>query len=356
MAQLAVNVIDFAKARLPELEALDVALDAQGKRDAPRHLRRRTRSHTAPFVAKTNKSNPTPTRRARRTQSELLKAHDPHGAETALRFLETHAWHAKRFAMVDCEGWRRPDYRRDRGLKAAVRSLRTAALVFDTTDRVCEISTTAPHSVAVPGGGHWLFATPAGPHTYVPGGLVRFEVRGARAADVVASLIGMAPSENSMALAVPDPRDRGDAVSTASDAIFSETERRASSRAVAARTDDVVNAARHAATRPVPLFVPCLVIRRPAAHGAGGWDVVAPPHWGRPLWHVLVRHACGHAGGRKERRLVDAAAAGEDLDAYIRREGPGRPRREKKRWAPVPKKKKPPSSYLVGINSTEGID
>jgi hypothetical protein len=55
MAQLAVNVIDFAKARLPELEALDVALDAQGNRDAPRHLRRRTRSHTAPFVAKTRR-------------------------------------------------------------------------------------------------------------------------------------------------------------------------------------------------------------------------------------------------------------------------------------------------------------
>jgi len=214
--------------------------------------------------------------------------------------------------------------------------------VFDATDRVCEINTTAAHSVAVPGGGHWLFATPAGPHTYVPGGLVRFEVRGARAADVVASLIGRAPSENLMALEVPDPRGRVNETSTASDAIFSEGARRASSRAVEQRTDDVVNAARHADIRPAPLFVPCLVIRRPAFRGAGGWDVVAPPHWGRPLWHALVRHACGHAGGRKERRLVDAAAAGEDLDAHIRCEGPGRPRREKKRWAPVPKKKKPP--------------
>ena len=80
------------------------------------------------------------------------------------------------------------------------------------------------------------------------------------------------------------------------------------------------------------------------ARGAGGWDVVAPPNWGRPLWHALVRHACGHAGGRKERRLVDAVAAGEDMDAYLVREGPGRPRREKKRWVPVAKKKKPPAA------------
>ena len=71
-------------------------------------------------------------------------------------------------------------------------------------------------------------------------------------------------------------------------------------------------------------------------------QVVAPPNWGRPLWHALVRHACGHAGGRKERRLVDAVAAGEDMDAYLVREGPGRPRREKKRWVPVAKKKKKP--------------
>ena len=38
--QLAVNVVDFAKARLPELEALDEELD-KNQRDAPRHLRRR---------------------------------------------------------------------------------------------------------------------------------------------------------------------------------------------------------------------------------------------------------------------------------------------------------------------------
>ena len=94
--------------------------------------------------------------------------------------------------------------------------------------------------------------------------------------------------------------------------------------------------------RPAPLQMPCLVVPKPAARGAGGWDVVAPPNWGRPLWHALVRHACGHAGGRKERRLVAAVATGEDMDAYLVREGPGRPRREKKRWVPVAKKKKPP--------------
>ena len=47
---------------------------------------------------------------------------------------------------------------------------------------------------------------------------------------------------------------------------------------------------------------------------------------------------------RKERRLVAAVAAGEDMDAYLVREGPGRPRREKKRWVPVAKKKKPPAA------------
>ena len=47
---------------------------------------------------------------------------------------------------------------------------------------------------------------------------------------------------------------------------------------------------------------------------------------------------------RRRRRLVDAVAAGEDMDAYLVREGPGRPRREKKRWVPVAKKKKPPAA------------
>ena len=138
--QLAVNVVDFAKARLPELEALDEELD-KNQRDAPRHLRRRARSHTAPFLAKKNPNNPNPTRRARRKPSELLKAHDPHAADVTLRFLETHVWHAKRFAMVDEGGWRRPEHRRDRGLKAALRSLRTAALVFDATaERTVEVA------------------------------------------------------------------------------------------------------------------------------------------------------------------------------------------------------------------------
>ena len=326
--QLAVNVVDFAKARLPELEALDEELD-KNNRDAPRHLRRRARSHTAPFLAKKNPNNPNPTRRARRKPAELLKAHDPHAADVALRFLETHVWHAKRFAMADDGGWRRPDYRRDRGLKAALRSLRTAALVFDATfDRTVEV---APREWAVGAEG-----------PQVPGGLVRFEVRGCRARDVVSYLIGAAPSDAPMALDVPDPRERVDEAPTPSDDIFSVEARRASSAAVAARTDDKINSERHADDRPAPLQMPCLVVPRPAARGAGGWDVVAPPNWGRPLWHALVRHACGHAGGRKERRLVDAVAAGEDMDAYLVREGPGRPRRDKKRWVPVAKKKKKP--------------
>ena len=326
--QLAVNVVDFAKARLPELEALDEELD-KNQRDAPRHLRRRARSHTAPFLAKKNPNNPNPTRRARRKPAELLKAHDPHAADVTLRFLETHVWHAKRFAMADEGGWRRPDYRRDRGLKAALRSLRTAALVFDATfDRTVEV---APRE--------WVVGADGPP---VP--VVRFEVRGCKARDVVSYLIGAAPSDAPMALDVPDPRERVDEAPTPSEAIFSLEARRASSSAVAARTDDKINSERHADDRPAPLQMPCLVVPRPAARGAGGWDVVAPPNWGRPLWHALVRHACGHAGGRKERRLVDAVAAGEDMDAYLVREGPGRPRREKKRWVPVAKKKKPPAA------------
>ena len=68
--QLAVNVVDFAKARLPELEALDEELD-KNNRDAPRHLRRRARSHTAPFLAKKNPNNPNPTRRARRADGVI---------------------------------------------------------------------------------------------------------------------------------------------------------------------------------------------------------------------------------------------------------------------------------------------
>ena len=179
---------------------------------------------------------------------------------------------------------------------------------------------------------------------------MRFEVRGCRARDVVAYLIGAAPSDAPMALDVPDPRERVDEAPTPSEAIFSESARRASSAAVAARTDDKINSERHADDRPAPLRAPCLVVPRPAAHGAGGWDVVAPPNWGRPLWHALVRRAraatragAGAAPRRRRRR-----GRGHGRVRICSSEGPGRPRREKKRWVPVAKKKAPPPPAAEG--------
>ena len=283
--QLAVNVVDFAKARLPELEALDEELD-KNNRDAPRHLRRRARSHTAPFLAKKNPNNPNPTRRARRKPSELLKAHDPHAADVTLRFLETHVWHAKRFAMVDEGGWRRPDYRRDRGLKAALRSLRTAALVFDATaERMVEV---APREWAVGAEG-----------SQVPGGLVRFEVRGCRARDVVATLIGAAPSDAPMALDVPDPRRRP---STGADAERGHLRGRlGASFAVAARTDDkiMVGATRMIGRRRC---APCLVVPRPRPARAAGRRRAA--ELGPALWRPRAPRVRprGRAQGAAPRR------------------------------------------------------
>ena len=176
----------------------------------------------------------------------------------------------------------------------------------------------------------WVFAPPEhrdavaaalGDAGDVPEGLVRFSIRGATAADVVAAIVGRRPGDASESIDVRDPREPPDAppsVPPPGD-VFDAASRAALRDAAAARTDAVVNAERHAApdARAAPLAIPCLIVPRPAPRGAGGFDIVAPPGWGRPLWHALVRRG-GHAAGRRERALVDAVAGGCDAAAYAR--------------------------------------
>ena len=73
-------------------------------------------------------------------------------------------------------------------------------------------------------------------------------------------------------------------------------------------------------------------------------SLLLAPRPPRPLSHKVRVHVLARGHGVDEAPLLAPArvAAGEEMDAYLQREGPGRPRREKKRWVPVAKKKKPP--------------
>ena len=338
-----VNVVDFARARLPELEALEAALEAaeEGPEEA-RHLRRKNRSHVRRFVA-TAKPGAAPTRRQRRRASTLLASRDAHAAEDGpkSRLLETHAWHAKRFAMGDVDGWRLPLRRNDRGLKAARRSLETAALVFDATyDRPVAVAGSAAAGSFGDAVCHrfgdvaWVWprcrdreafvASLGAAARDVDGGLVRVLVRGAKASDVLAAALGVHHLSATAAVRVRDPRDDRAAAAEADDAIFDAAARRASTAAVRAVRDDILNGDRRSSDRPPPLDFPALVVKIRDA----GWDVVVPTAWGRPVFQALVTRGGGHAGGVDERALADVVAAGGDAGAHVRLRGPGRRRKK----------------------------
>ena len=366
-----VNVVDFARARLPELEALEASLA-----DAPpeaRHLRRKNRSHVKPFVPAANPAKP-PSRRQRRKAALMLASRDAHADEDGdkHRLLETHLYHAKRFAMVDAGGWRVPQRRNDRGLKAARTSLATAALVFDVTyDRPLEVTgdgaarwaavaaVAGPEAAAAmvagapsaPGSGRslvvaagdavWIFprradrpaAAAALGDRAVAGGLVRLLVRGAEATAVVNAALraSLTDGDAGAALRVRDPRDDRAAAAAPDPGVFDAATRAASTDAVRLVRDDVLNAERSLAERRPPLDMPVVVVRaRSASPLAAGWDVVAPAGWGRAVFHALVTRG-GHAGGVDERGLVDAADAGGDdaVDAAVRAR-PGRPKKDPK--------------------------
>ena len=369
-----VNVVDFARARLPELEALEASLA-----DAPpeaRHLRRKNRSHVKQFVPAANPAKP-PSRRQRRKAALMLASRDAHADEDGdkNRLLETHLYHAKRFAMVDSCGWRVPQRRNDRGLKAARTSLATAALVFDVTyDRPLEVTGDAaarwaavaaaagPEAAAAmvagapsaPGSGRslvvaagdavWIFprradrpaaaAALGGRAGPAAGGLVRLLVRGAEATAVVNAALraSLTDGDAGAALRVRDPRDDRSAAAAPDPGVFDAAARAASTDAVRLVRDDVLNAERSLAERRPPLDMPVVVVRaRSASPLAAGWDVVAPAGWGRAVFHALVTRG-GHAGGVDERGLVDAADAGGDVavDAAVRAR-PGRPKKDDRR-------------------------
>ena len=176
--------------------------------------------------------------------------------------------------------------------------------------------------------------------TDVPGGLARFEVRGAKATRVLETALGAAAlddeARDAFTITVVDPREttpRGDPSDDASWDIFAPDARAASSAAVRARRDDVVNADRHSPTPAPPLRVNVLVVRRRGNGVVPGWDLTVPPGWARAFWVKLV-HSGGHAAGRRERSFLAALEDGADPAKYLRDNGPGRIRLQKN--APTP--------------------
>lgn len=138
MLPAALDLVDYAGARLGELEALHHCLEeqeAEGEgvrtRGIARHLKRRSRSYRKQSCS---------ARKARRSPSALIKAHDPHAPLTngpVQRYMESHVWHAKRFAMCVIEGWSVGLHRRDRGCHAAYRSFAQHCVAWDATFEKC---------------------------------------------------------------------------------------------------------------------------------------------------------------------------------------------------------------------------
>jgi len=122
------NVVDFAVARVPELEALEAAL-GDDDFELARHLRRRTGSHLEKKRVTKNPKTP-PTRRERRRS--LVTSRSCH-VDGPKRLLETHLWHAKRMRMALSDGFVLAQRRNDRGLRAAARSLKTHCVCCDLT-------------------------------------------------------------------------------------------------------------------------------------------------------------------------------------------------------------------------------
>ncbi|KAJ1458210.1 hypothetical protein M885DRAFT_95637 [Pelagophyceae sp. CCMP2097] len=134
------NVVEFCRTRLSELEVLEKALcDTGAVSEEARHLRRRARSHAS--VHWTNaKKGKVPNRRDRRKRAVLLESRschgdaEPHGvAAEQPRLLETHLWAAKRMRMAASHGSMIAECRADRGVRAAYRSALAGCVLRDVT-------------------------------------------------------------------------------------------------------------------------------------------------------------------------------------------------------------------------------
>ena len=161
----ALQVLEFAAARAPEVAAIEAALGASGldlsaAAQLPRHLRRRTTSHNsrktpvrrrqrlaaaatdAEGGAPPAKRQRVPANRGQRRQLKALRAERERpasdaaatptaAADTKPFWLETHVWHTKRMHMAQRWGYLLPSNRNDLGVRAAHRAAATATALHD---------------------------------------------------------------------------------------------------------------------------------------------------------------------------------------------------------------------------------
>lgn len=141
----------FASARIQEVLALQQYIDQprQGQlasQQLPRHLRRRAVSHHPNRLPRrlrdkhrqqklksdgqvSAKPAKRPSRRYRRRPRNLLDEYNRR--QRTHVWLETHIWHAKRFAMVEKWGYKIPDHPNDKHFRAAFRASAQSCLMWD---------------------------------------------------------------------------------------------------------------------------------------------------------------------------------------------------------------------------------
>lgn len=278
MLPTALSLVDYAGARLGELEALHEYLKEREKegeevkaQGGARHLRRRSRSY---------RKHSCSARKARRSLSVLIKAHDPHAPLTngpLQRYMESHVWHAKRFAMCVIEGWSVGLHRRDRGCRAAYRSFTQHCVAWDATFEKC---------VEVRVGGAEFSA-------------------GDYELDGVPVAVRPGLTKKSKAWISCDPR----ASRTVRSALTSYEE-------VATNRFRIIGpASHHVVEKAVKASNIGVVVAR---RDENDLEVFAPPGNGRQLWQTLIM-AGAHAVGAAERRRIFSVDIGRPSfpDDYI---------------------------------------
>uniref|UniRef100_A0A8D9DY82 Ribonucleases P/MRP protein subunit POP1 n=1 Tax=Cacopsylla melanoneura TaxID=428564 RepID=A0A8D9DY82_9HEMI len=149
----AFNVEEYVAGHIEELKALTNAIENPTKtklafQRLPKHMRRRVMSHNvkrmpvrlreahAKYLQKQNLKTPhRPSRKYRRRPSNLLAEYNRRARRVA--WLETHIWHAKRFAMVEAWGYKLAQTANEKSYRASVRALDRHCLMQDISYLVC---------------------------------------------------------------------------------------------------------------------------------------------------------------------------------------------------------------------------
>ncbi|KAI5716638.1 hypothetical protein M8J76_009819 [Diaphorina citri] len=147
------NLEDYVTGHIEEINALTNAIENPTKtklafQRLPKHMRRRVMSHNvkrmprrlreahAKYLAKQNLKCPhRPTRKYRRRPSNLLAEYNRRQRRHV--WLETHIWHAKRFAMRPVWGYKLPERPNEKSYRACVRALDRYCILQDISYLAC---------------------------------------------------------------------------------------------------------------------------------------------------------------------------------------------------------------------------